>query len=551
MNCPISAGLRGAHKTIGLIDKLNHEMTSYKTRQSSYGDPTGCMPETRVKVLEDLEAWALNGDSSKVYWMVGMAGIGKSTIAHTLCEILEAKNMLGGNFFCSRASDKTSNARLIIPVIAHSLARASPSIALEVIKAIKNDPYLAEMSYHNVNEQFKQLIYNPIRTTTSNMATASHMAKAHKVVVIDAVDECVNLEVVSSFIKLVLKSTSDIPLKIFIASRDEYRICNAFESSDSDREYFYLHDIEKDVVQNDIQKYLETSLSRIKADRSEEWPSLIELSGLVQRSGTLFIYAATAIRYIADGGKLYKSRLSEMAIQGVESVIAFKTDVDFLYIHILEKACEAKPSHEVTPMRDLVSIIIFLRNPLPMDAIASLSEINAELHLSPLTSVIHIPKQPEAVVAPFHASFPDFITNPDRCSADRCPSFRSLAASESHKLLALKCLKQMNQSLKYNICEIPEELTLSRRGRTNSPENVGKISEALKYSCLYWAAHLAEVRVFDTVLIDALRAFLHEHLLHWMECLSTLGELQTGLKSLGSMVTVLSVSCSPEQRTKW
>ena len=540
MNCPINVGLRGAHKIIGFIDKLNHEMTSYKTRQSSYGDPTGCMPETRVKVLEELETWALNADNSKVYWMIGMAGIGKSTISHTLCEILEAKNMLGGNFFCSRASDKTSNARLIIPVIAHALARASPSIALEVVKAIKNDPYLAEMSYHNVDEQFKQLIYNPLRTTTSKMATT------YKVVIIDAVDECVNLEVVSSFIKLVLKSAPDIPLKIFITSRDEYQIRKAFKSGDSVREYFYLHDIEKDVVQNDIRKYLEKSLARIKDDDSEEWPLPIELSGLVQRSGTLFIYAATAFRYIANGGELYKLRLSEMATQGLESVTEFNTDIDFLYIRILGKACEAKQSHEVAPMRDLVSIIIFLRNPLPIDAIASLSERNAHLYLLPLTSVIHIPKQPEAVVAPFHASFRDFIINPDRCSPDRCPSFHSLVPSEGHKLLALKCLKQMNQSLKYNICEIPKELTLSRRGRTNSPENVGKISEALKYSCLYWAAHLAEVRVFDAVLVDALRVFLHKHLLHWMECLSTLGELQTGLKSLRSMVTVLLVSRSLE-----
>jgi hypothetical protein len=541
MNCLISVGLRGAHKTIGFIDKLNHEMTSYKTRQSSYGDPTGCMPETRVKVLEDLEIWASNADNSKVYWMIGMAGIGKSTISHTFCEILEAKNMLGGNFFCSRASDKTSNARLIIPVIAHALARASPSITLEVVKAIKNDPYLAEVSYHNVDEQFKQLIYNPLRTT------ATKMARTYKVVIIDAVDECVNLEVVSSFIKLVLKSASDIPLKIFITSRDEYQIRKAFKSSDSVGECFYLHDIEKDVVQNDIRKYLETSLARIKDDDREEWPLPIELSGLVQRSGTLFIYAATAFRYIANGGELYKLRLSEMATQGLESVTEFNTDIDFLYIRILGKACEAKQSHEVAPMRDLLSIIIFLRNPLPMEAIASLSsERNAQLFLSPLTSVIHIPKQPEAVVAPFHASFRDFITNPDRCSPDRCPSFHSLVASESHKLLALKCLKQMNQSLKYNICEIPKELTLPRRERTNSPENVGKISEALKYSCLYWAAHLAEVRVFDAALVDALRAFLHEHLLHWMECLSTLGELQTGLKSLRSMVAVLSVSCSPE-----
>jgi len=501
------------------------------------------MQGTRVKVLKELDTWASNTNSSRVYWMVGMAGIGKSTIAHTFCENLEAKNILGGSFFASRASDKTRNARLIIPVIAHALARGSPRIKAEIVKAIEDDPTLAEPTYININEQFKRLVYNPVRTT------AGVGDKLYKVVVIDAVDECDKLEVVASFIKLVLELASEIPFKIFLASRDESRIRNAFESTRASiREYFYLHDIERDVVENDIRKYLETSLPRIKKDDSEEWPSSSELSGLVKRSGTLFIYAATAVRYITNGGKnYYQSRLSAIVNDGQKSINKFETEIDPLYVHVLEGACKGMESHEVAPIRDLLLITIFLRNPLPMEAIKSLSEErNAHSYLSPFSSVIHIPDQLGAVVAPFHASFPDFITNPDRCSPQRCPLFPSLVASEGHELIALKCLKQMNQSLKYNICEIPKELTLSRRDRTNSPENVDKICEVLKYSCIYWAAHLAEVKEFDPVLVEALHAFLHKHLLHWIECLSILSELQTGVKSLGSIVTVLSVSYSPK-----
>ena len=373
--------------------------------------------------------------------------------------------------------------------------------------------------------------------------------KLYKVVVIDAVDEFANQEVVALFIKLILKWASETPLKIFLASRDEYRIRNAFGSRDSIR--FYLHEIEKDVVENNIRKYLETSLARIKDDDSEEWPLSSELSGLVARSGTLFIYAATAVRYIANGGEYYKSRLSAMVIHGQKSINKFEADIDSLYVHVLEKVCDNKETDEVDLMRNLLSITIFLRNPLPMEAIKSLSgERNARLYLSPLTSVIHIPDHPGTVVAPFHASFPDFITNPKRCApqcfSSKRSSFPALDASEGHKLLALKCLEQMNGSLKYNICEIQKELTVSCRDRTNSPENVDKISEALKYSCIYWAAHLAEVKEFHPILVNNLCIFLHKHLLHWIECLSILSELQTGVKSLGSIVTILSVSYSPK-----
>jgi nucleoside-triphosphatase THEP1 len=528
---------------IGSIDKLNHEMTSYKTRHSSYGNPTGCMAGTRVKILADLEAWASSDLSSKVYWLVGMAGTGKSTISQTLCEILEGKNMLGASFFCSRGSENARNARLIVPTIAHSLASTSLCIKSEVVKAIDNDPKLAEPTYINLVDQFNKLILDPIQVSVGNAI------KTYKIIVIDAVDECTDLRLVSSLIRLILESASVIPLKVFIASRDELLIRRAFISLPRLRTAFYLHEADKDVVKGDIRVYLETSLAEIKADHghtSDTWPPLSEISALLDRSGTLFIYAATAIRYISQGGLLYKSRLSALANQDTKSVTKLQTlTIDSLYEHILDQACESKEESEVIPMRQLVSMVVFLRNPLPIQAISSLSEIDAQLYLSPLTSVIHVPTHEEAAVTPFHASFPDFVTDPTRCSRKRYPPFCALVASEGHEMLALKCFEQMNRSLRYNICEVPKESTVSRRETTNSLNNGGKISEALKYSCLYWASHFSEARLSGVDLIGALDTFLHKHLLHWIECLSVLGELRTGIPSLRSAATALSVSDSP------
>jgi nucleoside-triphosphatase THEP1 len=518
-------------------------MTSYKTRHSSYGNPTGCMAGTRVKILEDLEDWALDDLSSKVYWLVGMAGTGKSTILHTLCEILDGKNMLGGSFFCSRGSENTRNARLIVPTIAHSLASTSPGIKSEVVKAIENDPKLAEPTYINLAGQFNKLIHSPIQESVGNVV------KTYKIIVIDAVDECTDLLFVSSLVRLILESTSTTPLKVLIASRDEPLIRCAFTSLPRLRTAFYLHEADKDVVKGDIRIYLEMSLAEIKMNHGhtlDTWPPQSEVSALLDHSGTLFIYAATAIRYISHGGSHYKSRLSAMANRDIKSASKLQTSIiDDLYGHILDQACESKEESEVIPMRQLVSVIVFVRNPLPIQPISSLSEIDAREYLSPLTSVIHVPTHEEAAVTPFHASFPDFVTDPTRCSRKHDPQFRALVASEGHEMLALKCLEQMNRSLKYNICEVPKELTVSRRGTTNSPDNSKKISEVLKYSCIYWASHFFDAQLPGVDLVDALDTFLHKHLLHWIECLSELGELKTGIPSLRSAAAALSVSDPP------
>jgi hypothetical protein len=274
------------------------------------------------------------------------------------------------------------------------------------------------------------------------------------------------------------------------------------------------------------------------------WPPQAELSTLIDLSDTLFIYAATTICFIDDED--YRDRLSIMTGPNLECRSNLPTaEIDDLYRRILEQACERKLPSEVDRMRESLAIIIFLRNPLSIQGISALldkSKRDISVSLSRLKSLVHIPSDEQGAVAPFHASFPDFITDPSRCSPTRCPSFPVLVPSESHEMLALKCLECMNRSLKYNICNVPPDSTASRREATNLPHYINNISEAVRYSCVYWASHSAEVNVLAPKLVEALEGFLHKHLLHWIECLSVLSELQTGVKSLQSAASLLSVS---------
>ncbi|KAK7450144.1 hypothetical protein VKT23_013027 [Stygiomarasmius scandens] len=505
-----------------VIDKLRSEMTSYKTRQSSYGDPNGCLPGTRVKILADLEAWALNESGAKVYWLVGMAGTGKSTISHSLCEILDEKQMLGASVFCSRGSVQASDVNHIIPAIAHALASNSPVVTANIVKALKDDDNLASPAYHNLKDKFTKLIRGPIG---QGMAS-------YKTVVIDALDECSDLRRVQVLLQAIISFAPNTPLKFFIASRDEDLIRAAFPSKLDTRDIFVLHEVEKDVVRVDIEKFLTKSMSDIPGRHGvdvdlHEWPSRHELLAILDRSGILFIYAATVIRYIDH--KLYRSRLAMLIEQRFR---LGETNIDVLYRGILERAYADLELPEIEALRDILSFVLFLQNPLSIGTIADLSGVkNAALYLTSLTSVIHIPTNQEAAVTPFHASFPDFITNSLRCSGT---SFTAIVPSDSHKMLALKCLEYMNHTLKYNICDMPKEFIISRESATNQSDNISKISAALKYCCVHWAFHLERIEKPSAEVIEALDHFLHKNLLHWIECLSILGELGTSINSLAT-----------------
>ncbi|THU81077.1 hypothetical protein K435DRAFT_579283, partial [Dendrothele bispora CBS 962.96] len=523
------------------IDRLRYEGISYDTRVSSYGAARECMPGTRIKVLADLENWALGDGLKKVYWVVGMAGTGKSTILHTLCHNLDDKHLLGGSFFCSRASDDASNTRLIIPSIAHSLASTSPSIKSQIVAALKDEPKLAERTYIDPRKQFRKLIHDPMRTSLKQSITK------YKIIVIDALDECTELEQVSALIRVILDFAHHIPLKFVIASRDEGSIQKAFCLSSDIRDDFVLHEVEKDVVEGDITIYLTSELEvihnreRDDDEASNSWPPQDQLSTLVDHSGTLFIYAATAVRYISDGNDLYKSRLQTLSTQVSVSETEFGSSLDDLYGGVLKEACKRLDKGEISCMRELMSIIVFLQNPLSLKAISSLSKVNSRSFLSRLASVIYIPinNNSDPVVTPFHASFPDFLIDVTRCSHQRCPSFGALIPSEGHEMLALRCLQLMNTELKYNICDVPKEQTVSRRGTTNSLYETQKIPAALRYSCVYWASHLSKVQKLRSDLVNALDDFLKKHLLHWMECLSLLNKLEAGVKSLATARTSL------------
>ena len=76
-----------------------------------------------MAVLDKIGLWARDFDKSPVYWLNGLARMGKTTIAQTIPERLFADGQLGASFFCSRDFEDQSNLQTIFPTLAVQLAR--------------------------------------------------------------------------------------------------------------------------------------------------------------------------------------------------------------------------------------------------------------------------------------------------------------------------------------------------------------------------------------------------------------------------------------------
>jgi hypothetical protein len=147
-----------------------------------------CTKGTCEVILAKLMTWATEVIGPKIYWLTGMAGTGKTTIAYTFSEILHKNQMLGGTFFCSHQESDSSNISLILPTLAHQLARSSPAAFQALVDILEQDPDAGSKLLH---AQFTDLILGLAKTAFVDPELRP------LIIIIDALDECANQKAVT------------------------------------------------------------------------------------------------------------------------------------------------------------------------------------------------------------------------------------------------------------------------------------------------------------------------------------------------------------------
>ena len=136
------------------------------------------LPGTRESVLQDIMLWAKNPQGQNVYWLNGLAGTGKSTIAQSFAEMVFKDGILGASFFCSRDYLNQKELKNIFPTLAHQLACHYPHFRTHIINTIKQDPTVAHTS---LISQLENLLATPLSR-----------GRVSCVIIIDALDECID-----------------------------------------------------------------------------------------------------------------------------------------------------------------------------------------------------------------------------------------------------------------------------------------------------------------------------------------------------------------------
>ncbi|KAH9834893.1 uncharacterized protein C8Q71DRAFT_837694 [Rhodofomes roseus] len=461
-----------------------------------------CTTDTRIQLLEDVFTWAAcneGEDVPSIFFLNGVAGSGKSTIAKTLCASWNHAGRLGASFFCSRRKAEQRDVRSIFRTLAYLLSLSSPSFADEVVKVLRENPLAASA---NIEEQFRLLISDP--------ATAAFTAVGPvPVVVVDALDECDDADATENLLKVIVKHGRQLPLKFFVTSRPEHHIRTMFRQPGS--RHLRLRDIERDIVDEDIRISLTAELS----DFEDVQLSPEDIKILVDRSQGLFIYAATACKYIKarDVPEPPQERLRELVAPHADHP---PTGIDEMYDYILGQALQRLNGDQSTRVLRCLHAVVCARNPLSVPELAHLLCLTPDqvrYALVALHSVINVPDHDEehGLLTTYHASFPDYLTTRTRSGSKRWAA----DTGATHLDVFLGCNKIMETGLFFNVsgCSTSYASNAKQPSRRELPSY-------LVYACRFWIEHLTMSSVSEERATQDVLAFFENKFLYWLEVLS-------------------------------
>ncbi|CAE6403637.1 unnamed protein product [Rhizoctonia solani] len=516
------------------LARYNSELSMEVSRRS-------CTENTRTEILSNLMKWSEDRSMASIYWMNGMAGTGKTTIAYSACVALEASKQLAGSFFCTRTSSECRDAKRIVPTIAYQLARRSTPFRSALCKVLEED---TDIGTGTISAQFDQLLRIPLMEAQSTMSN-------NLVVVVDALDESSDPYIVKLFLGVLFRSVAGLPIKFFVTSRPEPIIRQRMMSeSERSRSILYLHEIEASLVQADIELYLKEELSSIiPADK--------DIKQLAKYAGKLFIYAATAVRYIRPPGKPRNSR------ERLETVLAANVGsnrslipIDTLYSVILTTAIDEDEELEPQEQERMLLVLwtaVCACEPVLISTIAAISGIGSKdrvvAALEPLGSVLHISDHSELVTT-LHASFPDYISSRERSGRFACD------IPKHNRLLSKYCFEIMEAQLRFNICNILSSFIPDSDIPHLQDQIDANISEELFYACRFWMDHMGLTELFKTPILTTishpllwpLSDFLLQRLLFWMEVLNLKGYMHVGVTSTSKLNALLNQEGNAESK---
>jgi NACHT domain len=490
-------------------------------KAANYKKDRSCMEGTRTAILNEIVAWAatpfdpatqLDDSTSNVFWLYGMPGLGKTSVANSLCDRLRGSGNLGGSFFCKHDEEDLRESKRVLSTLIAKLVQMWGPFRKLVAKTLVDEPQIDAQSTSG------ELLLNPLK------ALKKHPPHP-LILVIDALDECQSTGRIP-LLKSLTKACSSVHwLKIVVISRPERDI----------KSFFNEHQIigrdlaDDESASKDIRIFTKDRMALVASqqDLAPDWPGKECVDKIVERADGLFQFVETLYHLV----NVPEPEPLLGRVLGGESQGA-NTTLHDLYSMVITTRI-SKPTqlfHSI--LRAIVAVSA--HRPLCDETLAQLLGIEPRVvrsWVNELSSLLSRDDSKKGGIHFRHLSILEFLVG------SSCPAEFRVNIKLANSELTRYCLRTMKNELQFNICGL-ETSCLSNKdilGLNNRVEQ--SIPDTLQYSCVHWSSHLCydndPVGAEITGLLDDF--FAESRPLYWIEVLSLMGKSPVAISSMRLM----------------
>ena len=503
-----------------------------KPVDAGYNRKLRCMDGTRRSLLNQIMDWVANKPGQEnafqgnVYWFHGSPGIGKTSLAHSICASLHERNFLAGEFLCQRDVQDLSEPMNILPTFIHKLAILFPPFRTVVAKHLHNDPNLTpkSMEYSLFLDFIRSLPSQPEHTL---------------VFVIDALDECDDAQSRRRLLEILTNAATQASwLKVIVTSRPEVDIQRFFDTLTQSSYLPYDLATDQD-ASADLRAFARSEFDLVVEfwNLDAPWPEESVFNRVISRAKGLFIFVKTlalALKQCKNPEEALEAALQDSAGTGVESLYE-------LYSSILKSPIV----HDNAEFQRMVGVVLAASpyRALCEETVAELVGVKpyfVKTWVNALSSLLYRDEASNRGIRVRHLSVYDFFLS---------KSYEyQVNIHDADVQLGIAGLKVMTTQLRFNICKL-DDSRLANADITDLPSRVKQnVSDPLQYSCLHWLDHLRfppATRNQRMLVLESLKKFFEGlYPLFWIEVLSVMGVVPTGVPSLRRLLSWVRVSTS-------
>ncbi|QRV86974.1 Vegetative incompatibility protein HET-E-1 [Ceratobasidium sp. AG-Ba] len=485
-----------SHTTLGY---LSHAGTLQYGSSALTNLGVGCCTEgTHVQVMQELQEWALRGQKQRVKVISGAAGVGKTTIAYTMCRWMNESRILNASCFHTASLRGIHDSRYTVACISHQLAELSPAFRRALGRTLKGRIEIVNSPYH---EHVYRLLTLPL----------AHFARTllqEVVVVVDGLEVLEDRGQAQYLFDTLSEIAFSLPVRLLVtvptaSSADNW--IGGYVHQDKVSE-LCLDDLDDERCKSDVAIYL-------KHHNQSGSLSELELDGIAQQSGGSFANALSAMRYTIAAHPPVGHRLGD--IPPIDRLANRKTNSNSqsrLFAPPLESVLHDHPSEtESVNIKAILHVLLCACEPLGPPVLASITgqpqeHLNSVLsHLSPL-----IEYTSDRKVTLTNREFRAFLIRPDESGEFYCNT-KSVSLQ-----VAQWCFDQIEQGPCFNLSRTRSSNMDYDALVERNKEAGHSIDGGVMYAFSHWQDHVTESAP-EGLLTSSVLKFLSERLFTWIE----------------------------------